>query len=64
MAIASLFGALLSLMKYVADPVNQLPAITYWLMGSLASVGYKGLLYCNNTHDNRYHRPDPDTLAF
>jgi iron complex transport system permease protein len=32
-------------MKYVADPVNQLPAITYWLMGSLASVGHKGLLY-------------------
>ena len=45
MAIASLFGALLSLMKYVADPVDQLPAITYWLMGSLASVGFKGLIY-------------------
>lgn len=45
MAIGSLFGALLSLMKYVADPVNQLPAITYWLMGSLASVGNRGLLY-------------------
>jgi iron complex transport system permease protein len=45
MAIASLFGALLSLMKYVADPIDQLPAITYWLMGSLASVGSKGLLY-------------------
>jgi iron complex transport system permease protein len=45
MAIASLFGAMLSLVKYVADPVNQLPAITYWLMGSLASVGSKGLLY-------------------
>ena len=45
MAIGSLFSAFLSLMKYVADPVNQLPAITYWLMGSLASVGSKGLLY-------------------
>ena len=45
MAIASLFGALLSLMKYIADPIDQLPAITYWLMGSLASVGYKGLTY-------------------
>lgn len=45
MAIASLFGALLAMMKYVADPIDQLPAITYWLMGSLASVGYKGLLY-------------------
>jgi iron complex transport system permease protein len=45
MAIGSLFGALLSLIKYVADPIDQLPAITYWLMGSLASVGYKGLIY-------------------
>jgi iron complex transport system permease protein len=45
MAIASLFGAMLALMKYVADPIDQLPAITYWLMGSLASVGQKGLLY-------------------
>jgi len=45
MAISSLFSAFLSLMKYVADPVNQLPAITYWLMGSLASVGSKGLAY-------------------
>lgn len=45
MAIASLFGALLSLVKYVADPTNQLPAITYWLMGSLASVNQKDLLY-------------------
>jgi iron complex transport system permease protein len=32
-------------MKYVADPIDQLPTITYWLMGSLASVGYKGLAY-------------------
>lgn len=45
MAIASLFSAFLSLMKYVADPIDQLPAITYWLMGSLASVGSKGLAF-------------------
>ncbi|MGI5892642.1 MAG: FecCD family ABC transporter permease [Bacillota bacterium] len=38
--ISSLFGALLSLMKYVADAATQLPTIVYWLMGSLASVGY------------------------
>ncbi len=36
--ISSLFGAMLSLLKYVADPDDKLPAITYWLMGSLASV--------------------------
>jgi len=34
----SFFTALLSLVKYTADPYNQLPAIVYWLMGSLAMV--------------------------
>ncbi len=33
-----LFSALISAVKLLADPVNTLPAITYWLMGSLASV--------------------------
>jgi iron complex transport system permease protein len=37
-AIASLTNAFLALTKYVADPNDELPAITYWLMGSLASV--------------------------
>lgn len=32
----ALFTALLSAVKYVADPNNQLPAITYWLMGGLS----------------------------
>ena len=36
--VASLLGAGISLAKYVADPYNQLPAITFWLMGSLASA--------------------------
>lgn len=40
----ALFGALLSLVKYVADPTNDLPTITLWLMGSLASVNLKGSL--------------------
>lgn len=30
------FTALLSAVKYVADPLDQLPAITYWLMGGLS----------------------------
>ena len=34
--IGSLFSAGTSYVKLVADPSNQLPAITYWLMGSLA----------------------------
>jgi len=33
---SSLFAALLSIVKYTADPYDALPAITYWLMGSLS----------------------------
>ncbi|MBR5558649.1 MAG: iron ABC transporter permease [Oscillospiraceae bacterium] len=44
--IGSLFNALVSLVKYVADAESQLPAITYWLMGSLASTGYRSLAMC------------------
>ncbi len=36
--IQSIFSALLSLLKYLADTDTQLPAITFWLMGSLAST--------------------------
>ena len=35
MIISSLFNAGTSYIKLVADPNNQLPEITYWLMGSL-----------------------------
>lgn len=43
--MGSLFNALVSLVKYVADAETQLPAITYWLMGGLNSAGYKSLLF-------------------
>lgn len=36
--ISSLFSACTSFVKLVADTEDQLPAITYWLMGSLTSV--------------------------
>jgi iron complex transport system permease protein len=36
--LGSLFGAGVALLKYLADPYNQLPAITYWLLGSLAGA--------------------------
>ncbi|MFH2044388.1 MAG: iron ABC transporter permease [Pseudomonadota bacterium] len=38
--VASVFSALISFVKFVADPYEQLPAIVFWLMGSLANVGY------------------------
>lgn len=36
--VSSLFSAGVSFTKLVADPTDQLPAITYWLMGSLTST--------------------------
>ena len=43
--VGSLFSAATSLIKLVADPTDQLPAITYWLMGSLAGTGQVTLLF-------------------
>jgi iron complex transport system permease protein len=36
--LGALFGAGVGLLKYLADPYNQLPAITFWLLGSLAAI--------------------------
>ena len=36
--LGTLLGAFIALIKYLADPYNQLPAITYWLLGSLAAI--------------------------
>ncbi len=42
---SALFGALLSIVKYVADPFDQLPAIVYWLMGNLGLVALPRLAW-------------------
>jgi iron complex transport system permease protein len=42
--IGTLLGSCISLLKYLADPYNQLPAITFWLLGSLASITVVDLL--------------------
>ena len=38
MMVSSLFSAGTSYLKLVADPASELPAITYWLMGSLSGA--------------------------
>lgn len=43
MVVSSLFSAFTSIIKYVADPDNKLPAITFWLMGGLSNVTLQGL---------------------
>lgn len=42
--IGALAGAGVGLLKYTADPYNQLPAITFWLLGSLAGIAPADLL--------------------
>lgn len=41
---AAFFEALISALKYVADPFDKLPAIVYWLMGSMAGVNLNDVL--------------------
>ena len=43
--ISSLFSAGTSYIKLVADPSDQLPAITYWLMGSLSGTKLNDLIF-------------------
>lgn len=38
--VSSIFNALTSLIKYVADTGDKLPAITFWLMGSFSNTTY------------------------
>ena len=42
---SALFTSLLSIIKYIADPSNQLPAIVQWLMGGLSLVDYRTLMF-------------------
>ena len=41
--VGALFSAATSLLKYVADPVNQMPSIVFWLLGSLNNVSNKDI---------------------
>jgi len=41
--IGSLFNSLTSLLKYVADPLDTLPAITFWLLGGLTGVTWSDI---------------------
>lgn len=38
--VSGFFSSLISIMKYLADPYSQLPSITFWFMGSFASINY------------------------
>jgi iron complex transport system permease protein len=42
--VGAFFAALVSLIKYSADPWDKLPAIVFWLMGSLAKSSVEDLM--------------------
>lgn len=44
MVISSLFSALVSLIKYMADPQDVLPVITFWLLGSFSGITKNSML--------------------
>ncbi|OBR93901.1 putative ABC transporter permease protein [Clostridium ragsdalei P11] len=43
MVISAMFSSLISITKYVADPYEKLPAITFYLMGGLSSITMKDI---------------------
>lgn len=42
--VGALLGAGVGLIKVLADPYNQLPAMTFWLLGSLSAVHARDIL--------------------
>lgn len=43
--IGTIFSSSTSLLKFMADPYEKLPAITYWLLGSLSSIAPKDVRF-------------------
>jgi iron complex transport system permease protein len=44
-AVSALFSAGLGLLKYLADPLTQLPEITFWLLGGLANMTWARFIF-------------------
>jgi iron complex transport system permease protein len=42
--VGALFSSLTSLLKYIADPVNNMPSIVFWLLGSLNNASSKDMI--------------------
>lgn len=43
-AVSALFSAGIGVLKYMADPLSQLPEITFWLLGGLSSITWSKFL--------------------
>ena len=45
LAVSALFTAGIGIFKYAADPLTQLPEITFWLLGGLSHISWGELLW-------------------
>jgi iron complex transport system permease protein len=45
LAVSALFTAGIGIIKYAADPLTQLPEITFWLLGGLSHLSWGELLW-------------------
>jgi len=44
-AVSALFSAGIGILKYIADPLTELPELTFWLLGGLYSVTWRDFLF-------------------
>lgn len=44
-AVSSFFNAIIGILQYFADPENQLPALTFWMLGGFDSISFKSLAF-------------------
>ena len=44
-AVSAFFSAGVGVLKYIADPLTELPELTFWLLGGLYSVTWRDLLF-------------------
>ncbi|MBN1537637.1 MAG: iron ABC transporter permease [Anaerolineales bacterium] len=44
-AVSALFSSGLGVLKYIADPLSQLPEITFWLLGGLWSITWTKFIF-------------------
>lgn len=45
LVMSAFFEALVSFVKYIADPIDKLPAITFWLLGGLAKANNQDVAF-------------------
>ena len=44
-AVSALFSSGIGVLKYIADPLTELPELTFWLLGGLYSVTWRDFLF-------------------